>query len=113
MSDDSKVILELMKEMRDEQREHAKLSSTHREETVKWQVNTDARTERIEEDLREHKEGVIQNREAGVTRDTRLDTLEAPEKAKAYLRKKYMKVAGVVAITLGIVTGLGKIFVWF
>jgi hypothetical protein len=113
MSRESELMLELMKDMRDEQREHAKLSSAHREETVKWQTQSDARTGRIEEDLREHKEGVIQNRDAGVVRDGRLDTLEEPVKAKAYLRKKYMKIAGVVAITVSIAAGLGKIFGWY
>jgi len=110
---DEKMIYDLLKEVRDEQRDHAKLSSTHREETVKWQLQSDSRTERIEEDLREHKEGVIQNRASIATVKDRVEELEAPEKAKAYLRKKYMKWAGVIAVTVSIAAGLGKIFGWY
>jgi len=112
MSDDN-LMLEFLKDMRDEQREHAKLSSSHREETVKWQTQSDARTVRIEEDLREHKEGVIQNRSALEVVEERVDKLEEPVKAKAYLRKKYMLSAGVIAITVSILAGLGRIGGWF
>lgn len=106
------LMLQLIKDMRDEQREHAKNSAAHREETVKWQAQTDARTERIEVDLREHKEGVIQNRGSIKINDDRLEALEKPVHAKEYLRKKYMKVAGVISITLGIVAGIAKLAGW-
>ena len=104
------LMIQLMKEMRDEQRDHAKNSSTHREETVKWQVQADARTERIEHDLREHKEGVIQNRSVINSQDVRIVSLEKPVEAKKYLHKKYMKIGGVLSVTITIVLGLAKLF---
>ena len=109
MSKETELIVKMIEDMRDEQREHAKNSASHREETIKWQVQTDARTERIEHDLREHKEGVIQNRGAIKVFDERLDLLEKPGEAKKYLYKKYMKVGGVISITLTIMVAAAKL----
>lgn len=109
MSRDIELMLELMKEMREEQKEHAKNSSLHREETVKWQAQADARTERIEVDLREHKEGVIQNRAVLASNMVRIEALERPVAAKKYLYKKYMKIGGAISITLTIVGGIAKL----
>ena len=109
MNKENELILQLIKEMRDEQREHAKNSSIHREETVKWQANTDSRTERIEIDLRDHKEGVIQNRGIIKIMDERIDALEKPVEVKKYLYKKYMKVGGVISLTLAIAVAIAKL----
>jgi len=103
MSDNGDVMLQVMKDMREEQREHAKLSASHREETMKWQIKTDSRTERIEEDLSKHIEGVVQNRETIKLNQGRLSTLEKPLEVSKYLYKKYIKVATVISISLGII----------
>lgn len=100
------VILEVLRDMRDEQKEHAKNSSAHREENIKWQAAMDSRTERIEEDLREHKEGVIGNRTVVAANSARIDKLEEPVKAKKYMYKKYMKATGLIAATLGIISAI-------
>lgn len=103
------LIIDLMKDMRDESRKHANKSAAHCEESRIWQVNTANRLENIEKDLREHKEGVIQNRETMGIFDKRLEFLEAPIEAKKYLYKKYMKIGGIISITLTIIVAAAKI----
>lgn len=41
--------------------------------------------------------------------DVRLGILEAPSKAKAYLYKKYMKIAGIITITTSVIGGITKV----
>ena len=101
---DNDVLLEMLRQMSGDQKDHANNSREHREESIKWQVSMDARTERIEEDLREHKEGVIGNRVVVAANSARLDKIEEPIKASKYLYKKYKRVAGIIALTLGIVS---------
>lgn len=106
---DNEIILEILKEMREDQKELVDKSALHREETFKWQTEADVRLDRIEVDLREHKEGVIQNRSALAKFNIRLEELEQPKKAQEYVRKQYMKWSAVIATTLGIATGIAKI----
>ena len=103
------LIIDLMKDMRNESRKHASNSAKHCEESKIWQIKTAGRLENIEVDLKEHKEGVIQNRETLGIFSARLELLEAPTKAKQYLYKKYMKVGGVVSLTISIIAGITKI----
>lgn len=100
---DNDMLIEMLRQMSDDQKEHARSSREHREESIKWQATMDSRTERIEEDLREHKEGVIGNRKIVAANSARLDKLEEPIRVSKYMYKKYKKVAGIVALTLGIV----------
>lgn len=94
---DNKLIYELLKEVREDQKDLAEKSARHREETTKWQLKTDSRMERIEVDLREHKEGVIQNRSSLDSHRGRIEELEQPEKAKKYLYKKWMNAFKFIA----------------
>lgn len=114
---DNNIIYDLLKEMRDEQRHHAEKSSLHREETLKWQAETNSRLENIEYDLREHKEGVINNRYLIKIQDERLEKLENERKSKEIIKKekerkfkKYMKYGGAISLSLGILSYVLKIF---
>lgn len=94
---DNKLIYDLLKEIREDQKTLTEKSSLHREETLKWQMVNDSRMERIEVDLREHKEGVIQNRKFLKSNNIRIDKLEQPEKAKKYLYKRWMSAFKLIA----------------
>ena len=113
MSKETEIMLELMKEMRDDQKELVKSSAAHRADTMKWQIQADNRMGRIEVDLRDHKEGVIQNRTSVKLNNERLNALEEPNKVKKYLYKKYMKWGGAIGLTLTILGGIAKFFGWF
>jgi len=88
---------DLLREIKEEQKELSIKSSQHREDTTMWQLSCDSRMERIEVDLREHKEGVIQNREFLKLNRNRIETLEQPEKVKKYLYKKWMDAFKLIA----------------
>lgn len=85
-------------------------SVEHREETLRWQAEADHRLSNIETDLREHKEGVIQNRKSLKIFDVRLQILEEPKKAREYIFKKTMKWLGIVGGIVTIASGVAKIF---
>lgn len=103
MKDKDSLVVELLKESREQQKELLEASTKHREETSVWQVETSHRLENIEEDLREHKEGVIQNREAMKIFNARLDALEAPKKAFKTITKMVGAIAGLCISILGII----------
>jgi len=97
------LIVGLLKETRDSQKELAENSVKHREESLVWQSNTDHRLENIEVDLREHKEGVVQNRETIQMFHQRLEELESPKKAFKKVTKVVIKYAtGTTVITSAI-----------
>jgi len=98
MSDSTKIIVTLINDMRDEQKEHARNSATHREETIKWQAQNDSRTERIEVDLKEHKEGVIQNRSRIKICETDINKINQPLSAKQFFTKLVLIFGGIGTI---------------
>ena len=120
------MVYELLKEVRDEQREQGKCLSRME---VDVKRNTDDLIVHMEQtktvkDLHAQNEKRIEYNEKFLYGDKennkdddgivgRVTKLEEPDKVKAYLRKKYMKWAAVVGTTIGIVAGLGKIFGWF
>lgn len=100
MSDKMDIIEKLLEEVRKDVKEISKTSAKHREETFKWQIGTDGRLDRIEVDLREHKEGVINNRRLIKLAEARLDVVEQPTKTRNAIVKtilKYGAVAGAIA----------------
>lgn len=123
---DDKMIYDLLKEVRDEQRDQGKCL-TRMEVDIKR--NTEDLIDHMEQtktvkDLHAQNEKRIEYNEMFLYGDKvkdkedhgivgRVEDLEAPAKAKAYLRKKYMVWAGVISVTVGIAVGLGKIFGWF
>lgn len=108
---DTRVIYELLKEVREEQKAVREEQQEHREEALKWQSEASGRLDRIEVDLRDHKEGVVQNRTSIKIFDRRLQQLEEPRKAREYLFKKTMKwlalFGGIVTIASGVTKVLG------
>ena len=60
--DKEELIIELLKESREVQKELTGIIIDHREATHLWQNDTSHRLNDIEEDLRAHKEGVVNNR---------------------------------------------------
>lgn len=117
---DNGMVHELLKELRDEQKEQGKCLSRmevdvnrntedmilHMEQT-KTVKDLHAQNEKRIEYNEKFLYGSKDNTSDGLV--TRVETLEVPAKAKEYLRKKYMKVAAVVAITLGIIISTAKI----
>ncbi|HLD91715.1 MAG TPA: hypothetical protein VI911_12010 [Patescibacteria group bacterium] len=117
---DNQVLYDLLKEVRDEQRRHGDELSYQsaalnfiREEV---KVNT--------VDLKEHKEGVIQNREAlrilkedfeksKKEIDSEIDKLKEPDKFKSWMYGKYVKIAGIITVTTGVIAGIFKVLSYF
>ena len=107
--DKEELIIELLKESRELQKELSDVIIGHREETHLWQNDTSHRLDAIEIDLREHKEGVIQNRDSIKTYEERfnkrLEDLEAPKKAF----KTLFKYAAGLSTLVGLVYGIMKL----
>lgn len=117
---DIQVIYDLLKEVRDEQKNLSEKNQEHREEALNWQSEASNRLLNIEEDLREHKEGVIQNRGAiNLLSDkmqeiikrltVRIEALEEPKKIREFLTKRYVKFSAFLAATATIAGAISKI----
>ena len=78
MSDKTELIYEMLKELRQEQRDHRDEMQEHQKESLKWHASTDNRLTNLEEDMREHIEGVQQNRASVGAITKRVDVLERP-----------------------------------
>lgn len=118
------MVIDLLKEVRDEQREQGKCLSRMEADVSR---NTDDMVKHIENNVllkalhEDNQRRIVKNEEfiqgnqaegkLGIS--ARVGKLEAPAKAKEYFRSKYMKWAGVISITVGIGAGLGKIFGWY
>ncbi len=100
------LIIELLKEQRELQKELSDVIIEHREETHLWQNDTSHRLDAIEIDLREHKEGVVNNRSLIKFQEDRLEALEAPKKAI----KTLLKYAAGVSTLVGAIYGVIKLF---
>ncbi len=95
-----KLILEVLRDLKEESKEASKMRTVHREDSLTWQAETSERLQAIEIDLREHKEGVIQNRASMKIFNERLVKIEEPVKSRAYLWSLILKIgtlAGVIA----------------
>lgn len=108
-----KLMYDLLKEVRDEQKKLVEKSNEHKEETMKWQNFASSRLTNIEVDLREHKEGVIQNRTAIQMFSERLETLEQPGKVKAFMYDHGMKTFKFITAAGAAMAILGKYLNWF
>ena len=100
MDDNNKIIQELLKEVRDDIKEVAKNANEHREQTAVWQATTSGRLELIEVDLREHKEGVINNRELIRISNKRLEIVEEPYKALNIIKKAAIWITAIASAVL-------------
>ena len=103
---DNKIIYDLIKEVRDD-------IKGEKEDSIKWRAETSSRLLIIEEDLREHKEGVIQNRGVLAKQDKRIEILEEPGKTRTILYKKSMTIFKFIAAAGAACAALGKYLEWF
>ena len=92
--DDSKIILSTLKMLQGDQKAHRDEMNQHQLETVSWHARAEERLGNIEGDLREHKEGVIQNRDSFLLIDKRTTELERPITVKTVA--KNIGMVGVV-----------------
>ena len=103
--DKEELIIELLKESREVQKELTGIIIDHREATHLWQNDTSHRLNDIEEDLRAHKEGVVNNRALIKFQEDRLEALEAPKKAV----KTLLKYAAGISTLVGAIYGVIKL----
>lgn len=106
--DKKDLTLELIREVRDDQKEANEKADKHREETLKWHYEANARLDIYNEQLKVHIEGVdtlkqlhLDNVERIKAQDERINTLEEPSKSLNYIKKTVLWIAG---LTGGIVT---------
>lgn len=107
------LVLDMLNKLSEDQKDLIRKTSEYREETIVWRSQADSRTDRIEIDLREHKEGVIQNRKAMKLFNNRLEIIEEPGKAKAFLYEHGMKTLKFIAALGAAVAVVGKYLKWF
>ena len=98
------LIVAILKETRDDVKEVIESSNVHRQETAVWQNDTDHRLENIEVDLREHKEGVINNRHLIQTQKEEFEKQIAAINDKLSV-KHLFKLVVSVASGIGVVSG--------
>ena len=84
--DKTDLILDVLKELREDQKDHRKEMQEHQKESISWHAKAESRLSSIEEDLREHKEGVIQNRKSIANLDRRASRLEQPLTVKSVVK---------------------------
>jgi len=106
--EDSKVILEAVKALRGDQKEHREEMIEHQRETIEWHAKAESRLENIEDDLREHKEGVIQNRSLISDIEKRTTEIERPVTFKAVAKN-----IGMVGIIISCMLGALKLAALF
>lgn len=107
------LVIDLLRQLAEDQKDLIAKTNKHREETIMWRSQSDNRTNRMEIDLREHKEGVIQNRKAMKIFSERLEIVEQPGKAKAWLYDHGMKILKFIAALGAAVAVIGKYLKWF
>lgn len=114
--EDIKVLYDLLKEMREDQKEHGKELAAQSNMLIAIQKDVEVNTK----DLTEHKEGVIQNRkglrevreEIGEIRETydkKIIELEQPKKFQGWLYNKYVKILTITSIVVGIAGGITRL----
>ena len=111
------MLYDLIKEVKKDIGDMAQKNNEHREETIKWNAEASYRLCNIEEDLRDHKEGVVQNREVLKKQDIRISRLEGPIKEqkavnryKENLRKHWKYWLGIGFTVAGIVSKLAGLW---
>ena len=103
------LIIEIIKEIKVDTKENAKSLAEHREDSLIWKNKTDFRLEKIEIDLREHKEGVVNNRHLIKKASDRLNKLEEPSKARKYGYKVMIGIGAVAAAIYAVLRLFGLV----
>lgn len=103
MSEKTNLIYDLLKEVREDQKDLKETSYEHRLETKDWQSKTDQRMQRIEEDLKYHikrtdvLEDLHMSNEGKIGANSeRISELEEPKKVLSLI-KKWIIGAGAIA----------------
>lgn len=97
---DSGIILEAIKALRGDQKDHRDEMLEHQRETIEWHAKAESRLENIEDDLREHKEGVVQNRANILGVEKRTTELERPITFKT-IAKNVGMIGVIISCMLG------------
>ena len=127
------LLLELLKEVREDQKDHGKTLSKQSEELVRQSACLDSvqkdmkevkvdlskntadvaehvRRSNLLEDLhKDNEKRLMKLEDESKKKDERLEKLEAPEKAKAWLKKNYLAAGSIIISILSIITMLAKI----
>lgn len=133
---DNQVIYDLVKEVRDEQKDMLESITRHTTKFAEHLISD----QKMSDDIAHLKEAIIHNNsildkltETVIKHESRSTTLEAvvigtpeqpglvprvekleePDRVREYLRKKYLKWSAVMAVTISIAGGLSKIFGWW
>ena len=96
---DSKIIYDLLQEVRIDQKTHSKELAKQSICLAKMEMSIQKNTA----DLSEHKEGVIQCRKLIQTNAKRIEKLEEPKRFIKFLLNKYTIIVGALSGTLGAV----------
>ena len=103
---DNKIIHELLKEVRENQRESESKAQEHREDTIKWQSGANARLDKYNSELEVHIEGVNELKGLHHYNDDRITALEEPREVRKVLIKKAIllgKVCGAIISVLALI----------
>lgn len=84
---DNKIIHELLKEVRDDQKEANEKAQAYREDTIKWRVEADNRLDSYNSQLEIHIDGVKTLKELHIDNVTRKEILEQPGKTLNTIKK--------------------------
>lgn len=106
---DNKIIYELIKEVRDDQKELQKGTTEHRESLIKWHTETNARLDKYNDQLEVHIEGVNTLKALHGLNVKRLEKLEESSKIRAFLGNKIVKISGSVGVIAGAILAITKL----
>ena len=106
MSDKTDVIYDMLKEMASKQGHDRDKASDWREKVSEWTGKTDQRLANLEDDMKIHIEGVVQNRAAIDTLerdvDDRLKPLEEPSIVRKHIKKVILGAGALAAAAAAI-----------
>ena len=100
MDENLKIIYDLLTEVRKDQKAQGKELASQSKCLAKLEMHVAKNTA----DLTEHKEGVVGNRTLIADAVARIEKLEEPGKIKSFIYNKYVKVIGLVSISLGVIS---------
>lgn len=103
---DNKIIHSLLKEVRDDQKEANEKAQEFRERTLLYQMESNHRLDRYNDQLEVHIEGVTMLKTLHTDNVKRIERLEAPGKLMRFLSNKTVKLAGKITIILSAISGI-------
>ena len=104
---DNKIIHDLLKEVRDDQKEARTENQEHRETSIKHHADTNARLDIYNEQLKTHIEGVKTLKEMHKSNVERIEVLEEPAKALSTIKKWAVWTAGIAGAIVAVAKVIG------